>query len=61
MIELVRCFTNIINIVELLLIVNNVGDEGVKYLSESLEVNTTLTQLNISCMRENHWIIVLFY
>ena len=28
-------------------IVNNVGDEGVKYLSESLKVNTTLTQLDL--------------
>ena len=45
MIELLFCFANI----EFLLLDNNVGEEGVKYLSEALKVNSTLTQLDLSC------------
>ena len=44
-IELLFCFANI----EFLLLDNNVGEEGVKYLSEALKVNSTLTQLDLSC------------
>ena len=28
---------------------NNIGTEGAKTISESLMINTTLTQLNLSC------------
>ena len=35
-----------------LLIDNNLGDEGVKYLSESLKVNTTLTHLKLGGTQE---------
>ena len=28
---------------------NKIGDEGAKKISESLMINTTLTQLNLSC------------
>jgi len=36
-----------------------VGDEGVRYVSESLKVNTALTQLYLSCTQENNWNVVL--
>ena len=32
--------------------VNEIGDEGVKSLSEMMKVNTTLTSLNLSCEEE---------
>ena len=28
---------------------NNIGDEGANKISESLMINTTLTQLNLGC------------
>ena len=30
-------------------IANNIGDEGASKISESLKINTTLTQLDLSC------------
>ena len=42
-----------------LLIANNVGDEGVKYLSESLKVNSTLTHLELSGKPDNVSVIVM--
>ena len=31
---------------------NGIGDKGAKALSEMLKVNTTLTSLNLTCMKE---------
>ena len=35
--------------------VNNMGDEGLKKLSEALKINTALTQLDL--MRMGSWIV----
>ena len=36
--------------------VNNIGDEGTSMISESLKINTTLTELNLSSnWNTNNW------
>ena len=35
---------------------NNIGNEGASKISESLKINTTLTDLNLSCnWNTNNW------
>ena len=43
-----------------LLIDTNVGDEGLKYLSESLKVNTTLTQLDLAGSKRINELLLCF-
>ncbi len=36
---------------------NDIGDEGARKISESLKINTTLTQLNLECNWNNATIV----
>ena len=46
-------YNNIPNFLFIYFIANNIGDENVKELSESLKLNSSLQQLNLACNYNN--------